>query len=121
MGSEQKIIAIDFDGVIHSFEGGFTTSSEILGAPNDEILDFIRRKSAKGFVIKIYSCRANTSEGSGAIKKWLEAQDIHLGLHYDSICPKVLAHYYIDDRAIQYKGNIREVKRRMKRIDSLPW
>ena len=113
----QPTVAIDFDGVLHSFEGGFVAPNIIQGTLKEGAKEFVDNLVQDGFRIVIHSCRANTFTGAVAIGEWLQ----HHSIHYDNIIEKPLAHYYIDDRAVEFGNSFGALRERMIEIDKLAW
>ena len=106
MNKKKKIIALDFDGTI-AHEDWNTREIKLI---NIRVRDFID-KVKDDFEIVIFSAR-NSSKKQGsllAMKKFLDDNEIY----YDRIAQKsegkIFADYYIDDRAIQFKGNWADV------------
>ena len=94
-------IAIDFDGVIHSYTSGWTGIEDIPDPPVPgirEAIDDIRRA---GYQVVIYSTRCVRQTGQSAIIKWLDKYGIVVD---DIVKEKPPAIVYIDDRAICFDG-----------------
>ena len=103
---ESNIIAIDFDGVIHSFELGFHDGT-IYGAPVEGSIEAIK-KIAKKYTIIIYTAKAKKDRplidgktGTELVWEWLREYQL------DSYIKEVTAEKprcvcYIDDKAIQF-------------------
>ena len=92
----KKVLAIDFDGVIHRYSRGWRDGS-IYDRPmvgSRMALTALRRK----FEIIIFSHRA-VHQGTKKIREWLKIQKIP----YDRVTTeKPRARWYIDDRAIRF-------------------
>lgn len=97
----KQTIALDFDGVIHSYDSGW------LGVvPTDPPVEAAREGidalRALGFEIHVFSCRAETTAGRAAIHAWL---DLH-GIKVDKVTAiKPHAVLYVDDRAHRFTGS----------------
>jgi hypothetical protein len=103
---ESNIIAIDFDGVIHSFELGFHDGT-IYGTPIKGSIEAIK-KIAKKYTIIIYTAKAKKDRplidgktGTELVWEWLREYQL------DSYIKEVTAEKprcvcYIDDKAIQF-------------------
>lgn len=101
--AHKKWICFDFDGVIATYDGwkGF----DVLGEPNNSVIQTIQELKAKGYYITILTTRLDTP----TIRVWLKANDVP----FDSInsnahnppntSQKPIYHAIIDDRAINYK------------------
>jgi hypothetical protein len=103
---ETKTIAIDFDGVIHSFEFGFHDGT-IYGTPLPGSLESIK-KIAEKYKIVIYTAKAkkdrpliNGKTGTELVWEWLKKYEIDT-LITDVTAEKPRAVCYIDDKAIQF-------------------
>ena len=103
---ETKTIAIDFDGVIHSFEFGFHDGT-IYGTPLPGSLESIRKISKK-YKIVIYTAKAkkdrpliNGKTGTELVWEWLKKYEID-DLIEEVPAEKPRAVCYIDDKAIQF-------------------
>lgn len=136
-----KTIAIDFDGVIHKYSGGWKDGS-IYDEPIEGAFEFIKQLMEDGYSVFIFSAR-----NSRQIKKWLDKYlwhyDCMFGDYEDKFYyygykaeiihfwtkfwnkPNVLgitnrklpALAYIDDRAICFKGNWKLMKSQIKKMD----
>jgi ribonucleotide monophosphatase NagD (HAD superfamily) len=103
---ESNTIAIDFDGVIHSFELGFHDGT-IYGTPIEGSLEAIKKLSEKYRII-IYTAKAKKDRplvqgktGVELVWEWLEKYD--LAKHIKEVTaekPRCIC--YIDDKAIQF-------------------
>jgi hypothetical protein len=106
LDDETKTIAIDFDGVIHSFEFGFHDGT-IYGTPLPGSLESIK-KIAEKYKIVIYTAKAkkdrpliNGKTGTELVWEWLKKYEIDT-LITDVTAEKPRAVCYIDDKAIQF-------------------
>lgn len=106
LDDETKTIAIDFDGVIHSFEFGFHDGT-IYGTPLPGSLESIK-KIAEKYKIIIYTAKAkkdrpliNGKTGTELVWEWLKKYKIDT-LIADVTAEKPRAVCYIDDKAIQF-------------------
>lgn len=108
----ERCIAIDFDGTIAQYSGW--TGINKFGKLIDGCVEAIGKLKEMGFKIIIYTCRINTPEFEKYLKKnkvpydaineniWHEYQQ-----HGDK--RKVIADIYIDDRAINFNGNWKDI------------
>tara|TARA_B100000902_G_C27284093_1_gene903446 strand:- start:749 stop:1732 length:984 start_codon:yes stop_codon:yes gene_type:complete len=107
--NELKNIAIDFDGVIHTFDKGWYDGT-CYGEPIRGSLEAIKELSQKWniiiFTAKVRADRplVNGKTGMELVKEWLEKHDV---LQYiDEITSeKPRAEYYIDDKGITFRDN----------------
>lgn len=95
---KNKILAIDFDGVIHDIS---LANHPEFGPP---ILDaqptILKLKRLQNRII-ILSARASTPESKQLIANWLDANKIP----YDVLTNvKPVADYYIDDKAVKFNN-----------------
>jgi hypothetical protein len=103
---ESNTIAIDFDGVIHSFELGFHDGT-IYGTPIEGSIEAIKQ-IAKKYTIVIYTAKAKKDRplvkgktGTELVWEWLKKYQL------DSYIKEVTAEKprcicYVDDKAIQF-------------------
>jgi hypothetical protein len=120
LDTDQKTIAIDFDGVINSFSSGWRGSTKT-DAPVAGAADAIGELLASGNKIVIYSSRAATPEGLETIKKYLGyIADNNVNIdEIDITDKKPIAHVYVDDRAISFNGDWQDT---LKQIEEFkPW
>jgi hypothetical protein len=103
---ESNTIAIDFDGVIHSFELGFHDGT-IYGTPIEGSIEAIK-KIAQRYIIVIYTAKAkqdrpliNGKTGTELIWEWLKKYELDLYIK-DITAEKPRCICYIDDKAIQF-------------------
>jgi len=95
-----ETVCLDFDGVVH-FNAEFHGSVVIAGDPVEGVREAIK-SLREHFNVVIHSCRCNTEGGEQAIRNWLEFHEIEVD---DVIDFKPVAAAYIDDKAIQFKGD----------------
>jgi len=110
----QKIICLDFDGVIHSYTSKFTTHDVIADGPVPGALRAILGYLGAGYDVAILSSRSNYRSGRKAMQQWLI---FHLRKNFHHIDPEYIVHQQIlwpiskppaiitiDDRAVTFKG-----------------
>ena len=109
MEDQRSNIAIDFDGVIHTFDKGWYDGT-CYGKPIDGALDAIKKLSEKYNII-IFTAKAlpdrplvNGKTGKQLIFDWLEEYNVMQYIS-DITYTKPRAEYYIDDKAIEFKNN----------------
>lgn len=103
-------VAIDFDGVIHSYEDGYKDGS-IYGTLVPGARECITKLKKKGYKIIIHTSRIVSFEtGLVSPKRLDDVRDwlIKNEVPFDSIAPKVIAAVYIDDRAVRIDPNLSE-------------
>lgn len=107
-------ICLDFDGVIHSYTSGWTSADEISDPPVKGAFEFIQELLDNDFQVFVFSSRSHQLDGLEAIKKWFTdwgyPQDDNnqpKGLEFPRFKPPAIV--YIDDRAVQFRGNFEEL------------
>ncbi len=107
-------IAVDFDGVIHSYTSGWQGAHVIPDLPVEGAIEFLSYLSTDGNPkAVIFSSRAKTWKGRRAIKAWLRKHS--QGLWHESMgcqgiesipvtARKPAASVYLDDRAVRFEG-----------------
>jgi ribonucleotide monophosphatase NagD (HAD superfamily) len=103
-----KIIAIDFDGVVHNDYLGYNDGT-IYGEPIEGSIQSIKRLS-KNYTLKIYSCKSNPNRplvdektGTELIWEWLEKYGIKEYIE-DVVWGKPNAVIYIDDKGYRFEN-----------------
>lgn len=107
MAAHDRVIALDFDGVIATY-AGFNGHHDVQ-EPNPEVIKAIGLLKEQGCKILVHSTR-----GDAFIKEYCEKFSIPVD--YINRRPdlegknpgKPIAFVYVDDRAIQYKGQAAE-------------
>lgn len=104
----QKIVAVDFDGVIHRYSKGWVDGS-IYDVPIKGSKEQMRRLVEKGYKIIIFTTRLNPELGGDLklerkkIDEWLSSNGFKENVHYHQITAlKPKASVYIDDHAIRF-------------------
>lgn len=103
----KKIIYVDFDGVINSYQTKFD-SNNMLELPDPPVPGAIEWLSelVQKFHVVIFTCRMLQPASEAAIHDWLHKHGMqnHLIDHLAFSCVKRGAEVYIDDRAINFSG-----------------
>jgi len=106
--NDLKNIAIDFDGVIHTFDKGFHDGT-CYGAPIDGSLLAIKELSKK-FNIIIFTAKAKPSRplvqgktGTELVIEWLTKHDV-MQYVQEVTAEKPRAQLYIDDKGYHFKN-----------------
>jgi hypothetical protein len=99
----KSLLALDFDGVLHSYTSGWKGAEVIPDPPVPGAMQFIR-DCLPHFDVQIFSTRSNEPAGVAAMQEWFH---IHLGdeaaqLVYPTQKPP--AFVTIDDRALTFDG-----------------
>lgn len=110
-----KVLALDFDGVVHSYKSGWTSDGDIPDPAIKGAAEGIKRLRID-YKVVIFSARARTVEGRNAIIAWLAKN----GIEVDGVTDKKIpAHVYIDDRAICFTGDWNALQEDVK--DFMSW
>ena len=106
--NSSKIVAIDFDGVIHNDHLGYHDGT-IYGEPIEGSIQSIKSLS-KNYSLIIYSCKSNPKRplvdektGTELIWEWLEEQGIKQNIT-DVVWGKPNAVIYIDDKGYRFEN-----------------
>ena len=103
-----KVIAFDFDGTVSSYRSGWTGIGDLPDPPVNGIRELFQKLKKAGMVIVIYSCRARELAGYKAIVAWLTKWKL-IEFVESVTYSKPIARCYVDDRAIQFKGDPQEI------------
>lgn len=103
---ERKVLAIDFDGVIHKNSKGFYDGT-VYDSPVEGSIEALIQLSKK-YDIVIFSCKAledrplvNGKTGIELIREWLEDQNV-LNCVKEVTYKKPRAFLYIDDKGYRF-------------------
>ena len=102
---ERYTIAVDFDGVLHSYSSPWVDEHTIPDPPVPGAIPWLAEMHKK-FEVVIFTTRGRTIEGQQAVHQWLIghglAPEIALDLTVDWKKPPALV--YLDDRAMRFEG-----------------
>jgi hypothetical protein len=102
------IVALDFDGVIHNIRN--IPAGRKMGTPNPGTKEAVTKIYDKHSVI-VHTVRATGPAQIKAVQDWLDYFDIP----YDEVTNiKPNADFFVDDRAIEFRGDWKEVLGRIK-------
>jgi hypothetical protein len=78
MTEEQPVsrVAVDFDGVLHSYSSGWSAHDHIPDAPVDGAIEWLNLTAAHHPVV-VFTTRASTEAGRAAVIAWLRAGRLH--------------------------------------------
>ena len=104
MTDHRRTIAVDFDGVLHSYTSPWTKPWEVHDGPTPGAVEFVTH-ALERFDVVVFSARAGDDRGRKAIYEWLAK---HLA-PADSVrifvtSTKPQAHVYLDDRGWRFEG-----------------
>tara|TARA_Y100000310_G_C20473314_1_gene711161 strand:+ start:393 stop:773 length:381 start_codon:yes stop_codon:yes gene_type:complete len=103
----EKIVSIDFDGVISSYDGW--KGPNHLGEPINGAKEFIERIIKAGFTPVIW-----TTRDKNKIENWLKENEFP---NIEITNNKYPSSVYIDDRCVQFKGNFKKLVTDLKKYD----
>lgn len=101
MADKRWTIAVDFDGVIHSYTSPWVAPEVIPDPPVDGAIEWLNKMVNK-FDVVIFTTRAKTTAGSNAVGRWLHDHGVYGSWTTTAIKPAALV--YIDDRAWRFEG-----------------
>lgn len=111
--SKPRTIAVDFDGVIHSYTSPWISAEVIPDPPVPGALEWLH-EVLQSFDVNVFTTRAETPEGRVAIKRWFQQ---HASERYETTSStrgldslgvtfhKLPAIVFIDDRAYRFTGS----------------
>lgn len=105
----KPILALDFDGVVHSYDKGWQ-SGEIYGEVTPGFFAWLR-EAVQHFDVQIYSSRSDTEVGRERMREWLEWQARSYGAQAVLLnavkfpVHKPKAFVGIDDRVLTFQGS----------------
>lgn len=112
----QKTVAVDFDGVIHSYISGWYGAEAIPDPPVPGAIEFLVQ-ATEHFDVCIFSARNCLPGGIQAMKTWLSVWSVGLTEDPEAFVAKLRfpvakpsATMYIDDRAFKFEGTFPSVE-----------
>jgi hypothetical protein len=106
-------VAVDFDGVIHSYTSPWVAPEHIPDPPVEGAIEWLN-EIQKDFDLVIFTTRGSTTEGRAAVREYLYAHGfVQAGEHEDELyritlpvvtAEKHAALVYVDDRAYRFEG-----------------
>lgn len=112
LGDGRRVIAVDFDGVIHDYRK-WLGPCEINGVPYPGAIEWLRRLLMDERVeVVIHTARAQHPDAAGAIRLWLVCQGLERSLAewLQVTASKVAAHVYCDDRGLRFEEQYPDVE-----------
>lgn len=103
MPEHNYTIAVDFDGVIHSYTSPWISATEIPDPPVDGAIDWLNAMAAK-FTIVIFTTRGKTGDGKDAVADYLREHGLRGDVEFEVTAEKPPALVYVDDRAYRFTG-----------------
>ena len=102
---EHPILALDFDGVLHSYMSPWEGADVISDGPVDGAQEFVA-VAAKVMHVVIHSSRCHQPGGIKAMHEWMQKHDF---VDVEFALDKPPAHVTLDDRAVRFKGNFPDI------------
>ena len=100
---ERYTVAVDFDGVLHSYTSPWVNAETIPDPPVPGAIEWLR-EIAKAFTVVIFTTRGKTPEGQRAVRHWLHENGWDAGINATVTADKPPALIYLDDRAWRFIG-----------------
>ena len=104
---QQYTVAVDFDGVLHSYTSPWVNAETIPDPPVPGAIEWLR-EIVKDFQVIIFTTRGKTDAGRAAVIAWLLKHGLHEamagGVSFPVTAEKPPALVYLDDRAIRFEG-----------------
>lgn len=105
-----RTVVLDFDGVIHSYTSKWQGVDVIPDPPIEGIKEAIE-DIRKDYKVVVVSSRCFQEGGLRAVKAWLDRHDIAVD---DVLSHKPPAIVYVDDRALTFDGNPKDLIHKIK-------
>jgi len=102
-----ETICLDFDGTIAQYDG---VNIEVPGGPIAGLREFIDWAKANGKELVIHSARNDEQ-----IRQWLKDNGLDIKVSFG----KPAATYYVDDRAVYFNGDFKQLREDIK--NTRPW
>ncbi len=103
MSKMRYTVAVDFDGVLHSYSSPWVNHWTIPDPPVEGAIEWLH-EVAKKFDIVVHTTRGATPEGVAAVRRWLTRHGFDDGLVRAVTDRKIAALVYIDDRGFRFGG-----------------
>lgn len=114
MSKRKYTVAVDFDGVIHSYTSPWVNAHTIPDVPVPGAIEWLHRM-IQNFEVHIFTTRGKTWRGRRAVRAYLRRHGGHLfwyefaggrGLEDITVsATKDAALIYLDDRAVRFNGS----------------
>jgi hydroxymethylpyrimidine pyrophosphatase-like HAD family hydrolase len=99
---KQKVVAVDFDGVIANYTGWLDGAP---GTARDDVREVLSILRNNGWKIIVHSCRNSETIREYLVENKIPFDEINPGSLYSDCGNKPRATVYWDDRACKYSGN----------------
>lgn len=100
--SKRYSIAVDFDGVIHSYTSPWVDAETIPDPPVEGAIEWLEEIS-KDFDVVIFTTRGKTEEGRVAVARYISLNG-YGGGDFTVTAEKPPCLIYLDDRAYRFEG-----------------
>lgn len=117
MTGKKYTVAVDFDGVLHSYITPWVSADVIPDPPVEGAIEWLNEIS-KDFVVVIHTTRGATLAGRIAVRKYLEEHGFKEGHIVEVTNVKQPALVYVDDRAWRFEGRFPD---RQEIHNARPW
>ncbi len=101
-GPKRYTVAVDFDGVIHSYTSPWQGASVIPDPPVPGAIDWLN-KIVEKFEVVVHTTRGDQEGGNDAVRTYLRERG-YTGPELRVTSNKVAALVYVDDRAWRFTG-----------------
>ena len=99
---ERYAVAVDFDGVLHSYTTPWAGATVIPDPPVEGAIEWLNETVEKLDVV-VFTTRGHQDGGPAAVMRWLREHG-YVGPDLLVTGTKVPALAYIDDRALRFEG-----------------
>lgn len=103
---QRYTVAVDFDGVLHSYSSPWVNEYTIPDPPVDGAMAWLREMLDGGLDVVIFTTRGKTSAGRDAVHQWIAKHWPEAPLtRLQVTAEKPPALVYLDDRAVRFTGS----------------
>src|SRR5688572_11595165 len=88
---ERYTVAVDFDGVLHSYTSPWIDAETIPDPPVLGAIHWLSHLESSGFNVVIFTTRGKTPEGQRAVRHWLHENGWESGMNATVTAEKVPA------------------------------
>jgi hypothetical protein len=100
---ERYTVAVDFDGVLHSYTTPWVNAHTIPDPPVEGAIQWLK-EIVRDLDVVIFTTRGRTDEGRLAVWRWLVSNGYDVGPVLRITDEKPPALIYLDDRAYRFEG-----------------
>lgn len=117
MAEKRYTVAVDFDGVLHSYTTPWSGADSCPDPPVPGAIEWLNSIAAK-FEVVVLTTRGDQEGGNTAVRAWLREHG-YTGPDLRVTSQKVPALVYIDDRAYRFEGDNFPTADEVHRL--IPW